>query len=130
MAAKGIVDPCKLPPTQSVAYQHTLRSLFQATIWEKLDVSCLNPCDYGWSVIDNVFCPTTNSEVCAPDDLLKLIRCKCKSGCQSANCSCKKHGLNCAVACHNCRGCCENSQVKKFMSWYVKKIFYSSMMPT
>ena len=112
MAAKGIVDPCKLPPTASVAKLHNLRSIYQAIIWEVLDTNHLDPCQYGWTVLNDIFSPTPISDACAPDDLLKLIRCKCKSGCQSANCSCKKHGLSCAVACQNCRGCCENSEVK------------------
>ena len=111
LAAKGIVDPSKLPPTDSAAYQHTLRAVYQATVWDKLDEFCLDPCQYGWDLVDSFHSPVANSQSCAPDNLLKLVRCKCKSGCQSALCSCRKHGLSCAVACQNCRGTCENSQV-------------------
>lgn len=127
MAGKGVVDPSKLPPTDSVAYLHTLRSVYQATVWEKLDTSCLDPCSYGWRISDGVHSPITTAEACAPDELLKLIRCKCKSDCESANCSCKKHGLSCAVACHNCRGCCKNSQVciMYFIRYFITMLFFS-----
>ena len=93
MAAKGMVDPCKLPPTESVAYQHTLRTIYQATVWEKLDELCLDPCAYGWSIVDGIYSPITNTQACSPDNLLKFVRCKCKGACQSALCSCRKHGL-------------------------------------
>ena len=112
--AKGIVDPSELPPTDSAAYQHTLRAVYQATVWDKLDEFCLDPCQYGWDLVDSFHSPVANSQSCAPDNLLKLVRCKCESGCQSALCSCRKHGLSCAVACQNCRGTCENSHNNQF----------------
>ena len=44
----------------------------------------------------------------APKFLLDFIRCNCKTDtrnpCGGLNCSCKKHGLDCGVACGNCRG--------------------------
>ena len=111
-SARGIVDPNKLPPTESATHQHILRTVYQATVWQKLDTDCIDPCEYGWCIVEGIYSPIATTEPCAPDNLLKFIRCKCKGGCKSANCSCKKHGLSCAVACQNCRGCCENSQVK------------------
>ena len=39
----------------------------------------------------------------APDSILNLDRCKCKTDCPS-NCSCRKHGLNCVAACTNYHG--------------------------
>ena len=111
MAAKGLVDPNKLPPTEQVAYQHTRRSKYQALAWNNLDESALNPTDYGWQIVDGIHFPVLNPVACAPDELLNLIRCKCKGSCKNMSCSCKKHGLNCAVACQNCRGSCENTKV-------------------
>ena len=111
MAATGSVDPSKLPPTENVAMLHCQRAVFQTKVWEKLDNFWADPCDFGWSVIQGIYTPTKSSVTCAPEDLLKLIRCKCKGGCRSAICSCKKHGLMCAVSCKNCRGSCENSKV-------------------
>ena len=43
----------------------------------------------------------------APDDLLKVIRCKCKSTscnqCGTNLCSCRKNELSCVSACEECR---------------------------
>ena len=43
-----------------------------------------------------------------PFDLLKFIRCSCKlsteNPCSSNVCTCRKHGLNCMIACENCQG--------------------------
>ena len=111
LAAQGVVDPSKLPPSESAAYLHGLRTILQVKVWKNLDTQSLDPCDYGWSLEDGIYAPIKNNDPCAPEDLLKVVRCKCKGGCRSANCSCKKHGLTCAAACKNCRGYCENSQV-------------------
>ena len=78
MAAKGLVDHNKLPPTAQVAYQHTQRAIYQARVWKKLDESILDPCHYGWKIVDGVHFPVLNPVPCAPDELLNLIWCKCK----------------------------------------------------
>ncbi|KAK7478235.1 hypothetical protein BaRGS_00030493 [Batillaria attramentaria] len=31
--------------------------------------------------------------------LLQIVRCKCKTSCDSRRCSCRKHGLTCSAAC-------------------------------
>ena len=124
MAAKGNVDPNKLPPTEDAAYLHTLRSLFQTHVWTSLDTTFADPCSFGWKIVDGVYWPIPSSVVCAPDDLLNLIRCKCKGSCKSLACSCRKHGLSCSVACQNCRGVCLNSKVKIY-SCFLQVLFFS-----
>ena len=48
----------------------------------------------------------------ASETLLHSVWCNCKTDCHSRQCSCKKHGLSCSVACGNCRGVsCANSVV-------------------
>ena len=110
MAATGSVDPSKLTPTEKVAKLYCQRVVFQTKVWETLDNFCVNPCDVCWSVIEGVYNATQSSVPCAPEDLLKLIHCKCKGGCVS-DISCKKRCLMCAVSCKNCRGNCENSNL-------------------
>ena len=44
----------------------------------------------------------------APDHLLKIIRCNCKANCDTKRCTCRKSGLDCSVACGECRGACSN----------------------
>ncbi len=38
----------------------------------------------------------------APDDLLKIIRCCCKTNCDSKQCTCRRHGLDCSLGCGEC----------------------------
>ena len=111
MAAKGVIDPSKLPPTDGATYQHCLRVYFQVMVWKTLDQFCLDPVHWGWQKIDDVFIPIKTTVECAPEEILKFVRCACKAGCHSSRCSCKKHGLSCVTACKTCRGDCENSQV-------------------
>ena len=44
----------------------------------------------------------------APDDILNVVRCKCKQSsrnqCGSNLCSCHKNGLSCVSACGECNG--------------------------
>ena len=39
-----------------------------------------------------------------PENLLKVVRCSCKSDCNSLGCSCRIHNLKCTIACTHCRG--------------------------
>ena len=40
----------------------------------------------------------------APSDLLKIIHCNCSTDCNTARCTCQKHGMKCSPACGQCRG--------------------------
>ena len=43
--------------------------------------------------------------------LARVIRCNCKTDCMSRSCTCQKHGLECSLACEECKGLsCLNSQ--------------------
>lgn len=48
-----------------------------------------NPVNWGWKLDDNEFVPVMCEMNTAPDPLLKIIHCKCKTGC-SGNRSLKK----------------------------------------
>ena len=51
----------------------------------------------------------------APDDLLRIIRCNCKSDCGTMRCTCKKNGI--AFVCGNCKWSgCMNSTTKEDVS--------------
>ena len=46
----------------------------------------------------------------APMELLRLFRCNCKTGCDTSRCTCRNHGLECSLACGECKGLqCSNS---------------------
>ena len=129
-AAKGSLDPSKLPPSEDAALQHCLRVFLQVSIWKKLDVFCLDPCDWGWRLSNDTFEPIPNTSDCAPQNLLKFVRCKCKTSCSSNLCSCKKHGLSCVPSCKNCNGSCENVQVSLHLARrnFLYVLFYQKGM--
>lgn len=111
MAARGVIDPSKLPPTEDTVYHHILRVYFQVLVWDTLDQFCVDPLEWGWISDERMFTPIKTAIDCAPQDLLKFVRCQCKTGCVTAHCSCKRHGLKCVTACKVCRGDCENGDV-------------------
>ena len=70
----------------------------------------LNPNDWGWYTLDNKLLPLKSKLPATPEELLKIIRCNCKSTCEPKRGTCRKHGLDCTVACTDCRGTsCSNS---------------------
>ena len=53
----------------------------------------------------------TLTEPPAPPNLLKIVRCSCKTGCKTMTCSCRKHGLKCTDSCKECHEVsCANCQ--------------------
>ncbi|KAK6181967.1 hypothetical protein SNE40_009742 [Patella caerulea] len=66
----------------------------------------LDPEEWGWLLVGN----RTTDLPPVPEDLLRVIRCNCKTDCDTRRCTCRKHGLDCSAACGECRGVsCTNS---------------------
>ncbi|KAK7088764.1 hypothetical protein V1264_022644 [Littorina saxatilis] len=103
-----------LPPTSAAARFHSMRVYLQVQEWMGLKVA-MDPTDYGWKLEHGILVPVTTDLPAAPADVLKVIRCTCKSGCDTKRCSCRKHGLECTSGCGECRGvgCC-NSPLPSF----------------
>lgn len=107
--AKSFVKPQQLPPTESAVKFHSLRCYLQIQIWQKADIH-LNPTDWGWTLQNSMYIPQTMDLPAAPDNLLKIIRCNCKTPCVSMKCICKRNGFDCTISCGSClENNCENS---------------------
>ena len=109
MVCAGNVEPEKLPPTEDAARFHGYRVHLQIVEWKLLDDTMnLNHENWGWKVDNGTFTPIRTMKPVAPDNILKVIRCKCKSAsinqCGTNLCSCRKNGLNCMSACGECHG--------------------------
>lgn len=101
-------DLAKLPPTSEACVQHSLRSYHQIQQWlgNTLEVS-----HWGWryetSVINGtktkMLRPIPSLKPFAPEELLCLVSCACKSGC-GTYCSCRKSSFQCTSMCHHCNG--------------------------
>ena len=64
----------------------------------------LDPEKWGWLQIRGRLEPRTTDLPPAPDDPLKIVRCQCKTDCDTRLCTCKNHGLECSDACGECKG--------------------------
>jgi len=101
------VQPEHLPPTSAAASFHSLRVYLQVQQWKE---TSLQPQDWGWTLTDGKLLPVRTNLPPAHDSLLEIIRCNCKTDCNTQRCSCNRHGLNCSVACGVCKGqSCMNS---------------------
>jgi hypothetical protein len=106
-----LLRPERLPPTNNAAHFHCLRAHLQTVIWQSLSTNTLlNPTDWGWQIHEGRLVPIATDIDAAPEDLLKVVRCKCRSDTRSpSSCSCRKVGLPCVASCKNCAGVeCEN----------------------
>ena len=52
-AAKGKIDPDRLPPTEDATAQYSLRVHLQVVVWKHLDISILDPKGRGWELDSN-----------------------------------------------------------------------------
>lgn len=117
MVATGntLPQPQRLPPTERAAYFHCLRAHLQIVSWKQLSPQALNPLEWGWKFEQRKLSPIMTDEAPASDELLKVIRCKCKMSskrpCATSVCSCRKYDLKCVMACGHCNGeGCQNAE--------------------
>ena len=65
----------------------------------------------GWKVEGNKLVPvmTDKSHLEHPDELIQMIHCNCLEGCNTLRYTCKRHELECTIACGHCQdGNCDN----------------------
>ena len=113
MSSSKFVEVHTLPPTSNAAKYHILRAFYKVKQWTGEDEG-MEAKKFGWTVEDGIYQPIRSSLPPAPNELLKTIYCKCKTDCDTRRCNCRKHGLECSVACTECRGttCCNMSAVE------------------
>lgn len=105
---------CKLsglPPTAEALQYHSLRVYLQIQKW--LGNSDKSPLEYGWELIEEQgLLPITMKNDPLPDYLVRNVKCACKKGCKTGNCSCRAKGKFCSSMCRFCRGtnCTNNEQ--------------------
>ena len=99
---------CSLPPTSEAFKENVKRAHHKAILWRSLEDSNLPELDveiYGWvknselKTLQPVLLPI-NVEL-APETVMRMIRCGCKSEipCRTLSCSCKGDCLTCTIFC-------------------------------
>ena len=68
----------------------------------------LPPEEWGCRIQDTCLFPIHSDKEPAPQSLLELVRCSCKSGCGTMSCKYRRQGLDCSLACSECKGVCIN----------------------
>ena len=89
------LEPARLSPTERTTYFHSLRVYLEMIKSIKLDTDCgLDPCHWGWQRSGDVLKPIKTDLPPAPNFLLHVIRCNCKTSskntCSSILCTCRK----------------------------------------
>ena len=104
------VEANTLPPTSGAAKFHSLRVYYQVQEWRGKS-ELMKADDWGWKEVKGQLLPVKTDLPPAPEELLRLFRCNCKTDCDTKKCTCKKHYLECNAACGHCKGVsCFNSQ--------------------
>lgn len=106
-AANMKPDLSTLPPTEGAVKQHAFRTYHQVHLWLGEEPNGGAP-NWGWERRNDQLVPKLSELDAAPDEILKMIFCRCTKGCDSGRCGCRKASLNCSVACPNCKGSCNN----------------------
>ena len=107
VSSKTQIKPEVLPPTSSASKYRSMWVFCQVMQWKGREI---HPNKWGWKITNNMMIPKYTDLPCAPEGLLKIISCNCKTDCSIMRCSCKKNGLICSFTCGECRGySCGNS---------------------
>ena len=61
----------------------------------------------GWKIVDGRLEIAWMTRPSAPDSLIECVSCKCKTGCKTQRCSCRKSELQCTDVC----GCSDCSNI-------------------
>lgn len=105
---KSDFELAKLPPTSEACHQHLFRVYLQVQSWLG---NKLRPTDWGWRYEQTKNCdkqrkilrPVISMKPMAPDNLLSMVSCSCKTGC-GLYCGCRKSGFTCSAMCEHCNG--------------------------
>ena len=91
-----------LDPISDAAQQHILRMYHQVQEWH-VDTA-LDPLSRGWKITEQRMMPIEMTKQIAPPELLKIIKCGCKTGCTQKSCSCRQYDFLCTNICSERRG--------------------------
>ena len=91
-----------LGPTSDAAQQHVLRIYHQIQEWRGENV--LDPLNWGWQLTQRGVMPIEMTKQVAPPELLKIVKCGCKTDSSRKNCTCRQYGVVCTTICLGCGG--------------------------
>ena len=105
----------RLTTTYKAFRQIMMRAHFIALQWKSSHLpspELPDPNEYGWIWDENkeIFEPVMTTNPPAPDSIMELTSCGCKTGCQTDRCRCRKNELLYTEICR-CKDC-ENTDIE------------------
>ena len=97
-------------PCASTCCEQTTRLLFGDVRWRECRVP--SPHTQGWLVESGAITINWTDQRPAPDELLEMTHCGCRTGWKTARCSCKKGLMQSTDACA-CKGCTNRRQAEE-----------------
>ena len=79
---------------------HSHRVYLQIQQWIAGDCY-IDPTIWGWKITNNRMNPIMTDKDPAPENLLKIVRCTCRTDCRSLRCSCTTACTDCTETCNN-----------------------------
>ena len=95
-----------LPPNSDCLLKHIERANYQTAVWNQSlspQMNIPSPEGNGW-ILDGEYKIPWMTLPAAPDSLLEIVKCSCKTGCKTQRCSCLKAQLKCSDLC-SCESC-------------------------
>ncbi|CAH1115838.1 unnamed protein product [Psylliodes chrysocephalus] len=87
------------------AKQHSYRVFHQVQSWRGVQLPAT---EWGWMKKEGQLLPAPTLEPLAPETILKLVFCNCKTDC-AQRCDCRRRGLPCTPMCGKCNSeACSN----------------------
>ena len=102
MSSEKQADSDRFPPTLAAVNEKVSRAHYITLEWKSAHInspSLPDPNDYGWLFHekDQVLEPAMTSLALAPESIIHLTVCNCKTNCSTNWFRCRKSGLNCSV---------------------------------
>ena len=101
-AAKKFVSSERLPPTESATNYYSMRTYLQTMIWMRTSGD-MDRRERRWKEEGGKYIRLLTDHPAAPEFLLNIIHCICKTPSASERCRCVRHGLPCTEACGQCQ---------------------------
>ena len=109
---KHLAESSKLPPTVGALEEHIERVWVQSRVWCQatgMRQNLFDQLQHGYYLnFSGKILPTTTRIPPAPQTILEMVRCHCKTHCTTQRCSCRRHNLACTELC--LCGECENDE--------------------
>lgn len=103
MFCKQLAESNKLPPTLGALEEHIKHVRLQSRVWYQATVMHqlpFEPLQFGYYKDTNgQLLPVTMLDLPAPQAIIELVRCQCKTNCSTLRCSCRCNNLPCTELC-------------------------------